>query len=268
MQKAQLIYVLGDVHGDWRSLNTFINKELRHSREFQNCVSNYAELEAILLQCGDFGFWPHKHGKLDMDDRRKPWDQYGIKNAVSGIKDGLVKIYWCDGNHENHDALDRLEELNPGKPFIPIMEGVYYAAFGSVLKLLDGTRVMFCGGAESIDKFWRVPGESWWKQECIDSRDMARLPDPAGDKIDWVVSHTCPSFFRLGKLGNGAKEEDPSKGRLDEIFTIYRPRRWWFGHYHGYLQGRHKDCLWTLLSGSHSGKRWWEALPLLKKDTR
>ena len=56
---------------------------------------------------------------------------------------------------------------------------------------------------------------------------------------------------------------DPSKRRLDEIFTAFRPRRWWFGHYHEYLQGRHKDCLWTLLSGSHTGSRWVETLPLL-----
>ena len=266
MKKAQLIHVLGDVHGDWRSLNTFINKELRTSRAFRDCASDYDEMEVILLQAGDFGYWPHMHGREGMAGRGKIWDQHGIKNRVSGIKDGLVKIYWCDGNHENHDVLDSLEEQNPGRPFIPIMEGVYYAPFGATLDMLDGTRVMFCGGAESIDKDWRVPGESWWPQECIDDTDMAHLPnpaDPARGKIDWIVSHTCPSFFNLGKIGQGDKERDPSKRRLDEIFTAFRPSRWWFGHYHDYVQGRHKDCLWTLLSGSHTGSRWVETLPLL-----
>jgi len=256
--------VLGDLHGDWKSLNTFINKKLRNSSEFRDRVSGYDEVEVILLQTGDFGYWPHMHGKKGMGGD-SVWDQYGIKNAVSGIKDGLVKLYWCDGNHENHDVLDSLEAQNPGLAFIPVMEGVYYAPFGATLDLLDGTRVMFCGGAESIDKFWRVPGESWWEQECIDDRDMARLPDPARGTIDWIVSHTCPSLFNLGKLGGGDKERDPSKRRLDEIFTAFRPRRWWFGHYHDYAQGSYKDCQWTLLSGSHTGGRWVETLPLLAK---
>ena len=265
MKTAQLIYVLGDLHGDWDTLNTFINKKLRQSREFRACASSYDEMEVLMLQAGDFGYWPHKHGKKDMNGKGTPWDQYGIKNAVPGIKGGRVKIYWCDGNHENHDALDGLEERNLGGPFIPIMDGVYYAPFGSVLELLDSTRVMFCGGAESIDKFWRIPGESWWEQEGIDQKDMARLPCPEHSDIDWIISHTCPSLFKLGKLGHSAKEKDASKGRLDEIFKIFKPTRWWFGHYHSYLQGRHKNCLWTALDGSRSGKRWAEALPLLER---
>ena len=265
MKKAQLIHVLGDLHGDWSALNTFINKSLRFSRAFRACASAYDEMEAIILQVGDFGYWPHRHGKRDMNGRGTVWNQYGIKNAVSGIRDGLVKIYWCAGNHENHDALDRLEAMNPGRPFIPIMAGVYYAVFGAVLELLDGKRVMFCGGAESVDKALRVPGESWWPQEGIDIKDMSRLPNPAHNRIDWIISHTCPSFFQLGKLGYSAKAHDPSKGHLDEIFSVFRPRRWWFGHYHSYLQGRHKDCLWTILGDSDSGGRWREALPLLEK---
>jgi len=270
MKKAQLMYVLGDLHGDWSALNTFINKKVRHSRPFWEYASAYDEMEVLVLQTGDFGYWPHHHGKRDMNGRGTVWSQYGIKNAVPGIKDGLVKIYWCDGNHENHDALDYLEEQNPGRPFILVMEGVYYAPFGSVLDLLDGTRVMFCGGADSIDKFWRVPGESWWSQEAIDHKDMARLPnqaDPVRGRIDWIISHTCPSSFKLGKLGEGAKEKDVSKGYLDQIFTAFKPKRWWFGHYHSYLQGCHKNCHWTLLAGSSSGKRWAESLPILERKT-
>ena len=219
-----MIHVLGDLHSDWSALNAFISKSLRFSRSFRACASAYDEMEVLVLQTGDFGYWPHHHGKRRMNGRGTVWNRYGIKNAVSGIRDGLVKIYWCDGNHENHDALDKLEALNPGRPFIPTMEGVYYASFGSVLELLDGTRVMFCGGEESSDKDWRVPGESWWPQESIGQQDTARLPDPAHTRIDWLISHTCPSFFQLGKLECDAKEQDPSKGHLNEVFLAFRPR--------------------------------------------
>jgi hypothetical protein len=114
VKKAQLIHVLGDLHGDWRALNTFINKSLRCSRPFRACASNYDEMEVLVLQTGDFGYWPHYDGRKDFNGRGTVWKQYGIRNAVPGIRDGLVKTYWCCGNHENHDALDRLEELNPG----------------------------------------------------------------------------------------------------------------------------------------------------------
>lgn len=194
---------------------------------------------------------------------------------MPGILDGRIKIYWCDGNHEDHDALDKLEALKargqkfpgekPAERFIEIMPGVHFAPFGSVLRLFDGTTVLFCGEADSIDKARRTPGKSWWAQETIDENDMAKLPPPDSLTVDWVISHTCPLDFDV-RSSNEAKEADPSKRFLDTVLALYSPKRWWFGHYHDYQTGEYENCAWTLLSriGDPKGKAWVLELPLLE----
>lgn len=246
MAHAQLVYIVGDVHGNWEALNDFLDENIRRSEQTADLLRNFPSLEIILLQTGDFGYWPHHHGQVER--RGRIWNQYGIDNTMPQLQGGLIQIYWCDGNHENHDALDLLKISNPGKAFVEIMPGVNYAPFGATLELLHGVTVLFCGGAESTDKWMRVPGLSWWEQEVISEKDMRRLPPAHNTRVDWVISHTCPTLFSLGKLRSLAdKNSDPSKPFLDRVLLDYRPKRWWFGHYHACQQGRHEDCLWTML---------------------
>jgi hypothetical protein len=181
------------------------------------------------------------------------------------LQGGRVTIYWCDGNHENHDALDALKAMHPGEAFIPVMPGVFFARFGSVLTLLNGMRVMFCGGAASgpEDIRSRTPGVSWWPQEGIDAKDMARLPDPKTTRVDWIISHTGPHAFEIvGKGSKPWKDRDPSKDCLDRILDAYHPKRWWFGHYHTRRDGRANGCRWTLLDGIGHGRKWVDAVLL------
>lgn len=244
MPDQQIIYTMGDLHADWNTLSIFIHEQIRSSATLKNMAADGAQPEVIILQCGDFGF--------NMDQFSfgglVPWDYHNINNSVPWLKGGHVKIYWCDGNHENHDALDRLEAENPGSSFHEIIPGVYFASFGAVFSLRDGTNVLFCGGADSIDKSRRVKGSSWWRQETIDEADMSRLPDPAGVKIDWVISHTCPSYFQLAPSRRvELKGQDPSKKYLDKVFDMFKPKRWWFGHYHEFQEGQYNGCSWTML---------------------
>ena len=278
MAKAQLIYIVGDLHGDWDKFNSFLSillTRFRQARRVRDLAREFARLEIIVLQVGDFGYWPHKDkGRSFRRSIRSLWHQDGIRNAMPGIRDDRIKIYWCDGNHENHDALDALERAapadNPEERFIEIMPCVYFAPFGSVLRLHDGTTVLFCGGAESTDKEFRVPGDSWWPQEAIDEHDMARLPPPGSLTVDWVISHTCPSYFRVSTIyGNPAKNFDPSKRFLNSVFDIYRPKRWWFGHYHDYQQGMYQGCAWTAMDrcGNPRGGKWVEEVGCIKNNS-
>lgn len=185
--------------------------------------------------------------------------RYALKLDVDFLKGGRVTLYWCDGNHENHDALDELEKKNPGEAFISVMPGVFYARFGSVLSLLDGTRVMFCGGASSDDAHLRVSGREWWTQESIDQTDMDALPDASDTRIDWIVSHTSPARFAVtsGKA-RLAKNADASRLRLEDVRKAFCPSAWWHGHYHLYESGEHEGCAWTSLDCLVHGGRWLE----------
>jgi hypothetical protein len=104
MLSAQLIYIVGDLHADWISVNTYIDNKIRNSKRVAEYKKQYDELEILILQAGDFGYWPHRH-------------TVALDNRIDGIKDGHIKMYWRDGNHENHDALDVLEIKHQGGSF-------------------------------------------------------------------------------------------------------------------------------------------------------
>lgn len=246
--KIQKIFFLGDTHGEWGPTNIWINKNIRNNKSIQNYINEGHDVEIIVLQVGDFGWWPHKHGVLGFDGNpKKPWNQYGIKNKMDGIRDNTIKFYFAPGNHENHDSLREIEESTDEK-FIEIIPGVFFCTFGSVLTLLNGTNVMFCGGADSIDKDWRIPGDSWWANEIISYADMYKLPDPNDIKIDWIISHTCPISFKYYlDLKFTSKMEDPSTEYLENIFKMFNPSKWWFGHFHKYINMKHFGCEFTCL---------------------
>lgn len=250
--KIQYVFVVGDIHGEWDSFNRFINKRIRGDKTIVNDIKNGHDIEILLLQCGDFGFWPHFDGSLLFSKNSNRWDQWGIKHKISGIKNDHIKIIWCAGNHENHEILDNLESNTKDK-FIEIdpirAPNIFYATFGSIYTLLDNTKVMFCGGAASIDKACRIPGISWWEGETISESDMHKLPDSASTQVDIVVSHTCPRLFdRTHAHLNMVKFHDPSKIALDYVFRMYKPTTWFYGHYHNYTFGIIENCSTYMLN--------------------
>ena len=213
------IIICGDIHARWDKLNSLINKKQPD----------------IILQVGDFGYYPEY----------KNYHPHHIKN-------GDTKIYWCDGNHENHDKLNIIKrnEIRPN---------VFYMKRGSVLTLPNGEIVLFMGGAESIDKHLRTIGVDWFPQEVISQKDLENLPS-TDTKIDIVISHTCPLEFDLGdRFKDTQKYKDCSRVALSRVLEIYKPAKWYFGHYHANIKGQYDNCKWECLNmASNTG--WWKWL--------
>ncbi len=76
--------VVGDIHGEFAKLNKIINRR-RDSID-------------MILQCGDWGYWPKFHGTTYVD---RITGKVKIENNYN-VKNGKTKIYFCDGNHEDH----------------------------------------------------------------------------------------------------------------------------------------------------------------------
>jgi hypothetical protein len=126
---------------------------------------------------------------------------------------------------------------------------------GSILELPDKRKVLFIGGALSIDRKYRIERSSsfgWFYEETISQKDIEELPD---EKIDIVISHTAPNKFKLINYHNGFY--DPSRDALDYVLDKYKPKLWYFGHMHKFQLGQFKDCLWYGLSASSFSDRWW-----------
>jgi predicted phosphodiesterase len=214
-------YILGDTHANWSSINTFINRKKPD----------------IIIQTGDFGWWPHMHGK-PWGYRGKPFDQYGIKN-------GNTKIYWCDGNHENHEDLNHLVDQHGWENPIEVMPNVFYMPRGSILNI-EGVKFLFFGGADSIDKQHRTQGVSWWPEENIRYQDLNRID---GKEADVVISHVCPEYF-----GYRPDCIDINKKALNTVYDIIKPKFWFFGHFHDKYPRQdgkfeeYKGCKWRCLN--------------------
>jgi Icc-related predicted phosphoesterase len=227
--------IMGDIHGRWGPVNIFLNK--KH------------EEVGLILQCGDFGHWPKFHGKTYINSlgRRYTEDNYGLKNWN-------IPFYFCDGNHEDHPALREGDIKWTEK-------NVHYMKRGSVLTLEDGRNVLFIGGAKSIDKKYRIAGDTWFPEESISEKEMYELPDV---KIDIVISHTAPRKFPItyDRVGfDTAGFNDDNRDKLDYVLNKYKPKLWFFGHVHKYQTGFTKNCKWTALDMVGGGGKWYTTLP-------
>jgi len=238
--------ITGDVHGCWRDLNSLVNKKSPN----------------IVLCCGDFGWWPKENRKpvitwnegLGISRTKKFFNAYGVKT-------GKAKVYWCDGNHEDHESLKQLLKETEVRP-VEVMDNVFYMERGSVLTLPDGRKVLFIGGAESIDKCDRIAGRDWFPEEIITQRDVYNLPEC---DIDIVVSHTCPEEFydgviekKSGVYFSQEKLMDPSRIALSVVLDKYKPKQWFFGHFHVGMRGicKETNTRWTCLNMSNA-TNWW-----------
>lgn len=208
------IAIVGDIHGHMDALNSIVALEREKGEEPQ-----------AIIQCGDFGVWNHNWNggvKVDFDH---------------------IPVYFCRGNHEEHNALDTLPQdkieslamLHPENS-----KNIFHCPFGSVLTI-EGWNFLFVGGADSIDKAFREENITWWKQETISEAQMEAFRAKELPKIDFVISHTCPSMVledeRFQKLFDGeyltAKNADPSCDYLQEVYERVKPSgAWFFGHWH------------------------------------
>jgi len=228
---ANRIIVVGDLHGEWGKLNELITKKRPD----------------IILQCGDFGWWPKMEIKYPI--------LYGRKNnwKLKGIKPRDSKVYWCDGNHEEYPHLSQ-----DGK-IIKMYHNVLHCQRGATLTLPDGRVVLFAGGASSVDKHLRTSGHDWFPEENITERDLDRML--SHEHIDIVISHTCPMQFDIHGIGLSDKSRDSNRVALDYVLSKYKPDLWFFGHWHTDEKGEVNNTYWHCLDYPGHHGRWWMELP-------
>lgn len=185
------VALVGDTHAKFDILNR-VAKEV-------DCI----------IQVGDFGVWP---GLPSFD-------------ALSCS----VPLYFCDGNHDNHDYLRKLLDFQ-------ICDNVWYQPRGSTLTLGSKT-FLFTGGALSIDKHLRTPGYDWFPEEV---NCGVPLPDT---HIDYIISHTCPEEWIDTVCPSALRIFDPTTRFLSTVRSTYPDAYWYFGHWHTTKRTEKFTCL-------------------------
>jgi len=230
------ILVSGDWHGSSSAAKAAAKKAVQTGCE-------------VIVQVGDFGFWPH----TDPD--------YVDTVSRHITKQGLFMV-WIDGNHENFDALyDGNWPVTSGG-FRKIAENVLYAPRGHRWEW-DDVSFLALGGGYSIDKDFRLAtgpiGKYWWPQETLTQREVYEAIE--GGECDVMFTHDCPSGV---EIGNPAYKTDPASTQnrmaVRAVVNVAKPLRLYHGHFHHRM-----DSVLTLEDGHEVeviSLGMWEGLPL------
>lgn len=231
-----MIYITGDCHFDYRKFSNKLFPEGKHLTK-----------EDLMIICGDFGVGPWG------DNERE------VLYWMNWLEERPFSVAFCDGNHENFDALDAMEvsEWNGGKVHflrphvIHLMRGQYYTIGGNTLWVFGGAQSHdISDGILEMDDplfkkkkkalreagaLFRINHYSWWARE-LPSKEELREGERTLREHDWkadfIITHCAPTLTQQIMSGGGFKS-DFLTDYLDKIRRKTEYRHWYFGHYHG-----------------------------------
>lgn len=195
---------LGDTHANTQATYQVIDK--------------VAELGVdTIIQCGDFGFWP-----------RLPLGQKFLRKISHRLVNNGIILHWADGNHEDHSRLPH-HQTEPWEHDANII----WHPRGTVSEM-GGKKVLWMGGAVSVDKYYRTPGYDWFANEIPSQEEWDR--GLTAGKVDIMVSHDAPQGIVL-KSTMRVREElirasDHMRFGLSSVMEATRPRLVAHGHWH------------------------------------
>jgi predicted phosphodiesterase len=174
-----------------------------------------------VVQVGDFGFWPrYEEGVAYLEAVSEATRRHG------------VEVWFCDGNHEDHDELPHDTSLEP----VELFPGIRWVPRGTVLEWA-GRRILFMGGAVSVDRDFREAGRSWFASEIPTAAQWARAGE-AG-RVDLVVAHdTVPGMPVKGTRPtlsipwSARRRASDHRKRLRSLRDAVEPAVWVHGHWH------------------------------------
>ena len=212
------IYLTGDTHGGFSRVSSF-TKKASTSRD------------DVMIVLGDAGI-----NYFDPYDPRT----ITLKRSLSKLQVTLLCIH---GNHEARPChLDGYirREWNGGHIFVePKYPNILFAEDASIF-ILEGKRFFVCGGAYSVDKWYRLRcGAYWFEDEQPDDRIKARCVETlaaSGWETDYVLTHTCPAKYipteaYIGGADFGEVDRSTEEW-FDGIESRLRYDKWYCGHWH------------------------------------
>ena len=204
-------FITGDTHGELEDLAS---------------ASRILSFEDTLIVLGDFGFiW-----RLDHEE---------VMRELKAVVDACpFQIAFLDGNHENFTKIAQMEEIidwNGGKAGL-LPYGIIHLLRGEVYNL-NNEKVAVIGGADSVDRWARTEGLSWWMEETVTAADAEKLIENTKELEDVIIlSHDAPAQL-IGILKhlngiNAMSVTSESQRNLQTVCDNVKFKKWCFGHWH------------------------------------
>lgn len=143
----------------------------------------------------------------------------GFEPAYDFLRENVdeTKHRFIPGNHDNYHCLPP-----------------HHLGHFGTYQYGEYPEIFFVRGALSIDKHYRTQGISWWQEEELTLKQSMECIQMYGDiKPDIVLSHDCPlQVLNIMYDGKNLLRPSFTSRLLEELFDIYPPRLWIFGHHH------------------------------------
>lgn len=208
------IVACGDVHGKFGELGYRIRERYRIT-------------DSLICLAGDIGLGFHKHNYYVHEWKELDKIAKKSNNMIVAVR----------GNHDDPEYFDG--SFGPKLGFTNIMLVPDYTVIET-----DAGRVLFIGGATSIDRAHRAIGTSYWANEApIYDKELLE----AAGNPDVIVTHTAPSFCHpttkdgiegwIKKDPSLAEDIDNERRVFDEVWNYLHkndriPSVWVYGHFH------------------------------------
>lgn len=214
------IYVIGDIHGDYKILNARFGD-----------LNPVKEAFDVLFVAGDAGFINSFENETSKEQR------------ITHLNSLPFIIIVVLGNHENYDVIESLPECTifNGECYKEDGVNVYYAKNGQIFDI-DGIKFFTFNGGLSVDKEKRLKLEKehgkkfWWPQE-IKTEDFAKsLNTYFTRQVDYIITHDVPLdiYKKLTPFIPGRFKDAtcPLQDFFQKIYNIKKFKHWYAGHYH------------------------------------
>jgi hypothetical protein len=259
-------YVVGDLHGNFNDLLSMFKR--------------YNMTDTSVIVAGDCGL-----GFTSLEG-----DKYALSKLNKYCNKNKCVVYFVRGNHDNPQYFrDKVIDTSVFKcvPDYSIIRNL-----NKDTGELNFT-VLCAGGATSIDRTWRIRTyqdrllsymrfhggneqealekvpKGYWEDEApiYDEQSLNELLDN-GVTIDYVVTHTCPSFCepttKEGIDGWLAKDEglnavlDEERAVMDKLLSWLwkhdrKPKKWLYGHFHYHAFNSLNGIDYIMLDMSRNG---------------
>lgn len=202
----ELIYVTGDMHGDFS--------------RFKNGTFSKLKKGDTLIICGDFGFI---------------WD--GTKREKSILKKiGKLKytVAFIDGCHENFDILERYEEADWNGGRVRLISGRLIQLMRGQVFSIEGKKIFTFGGGHSQDFDIRQESMTWWEREQptpFEIDEAIHNLEKHRNKVDYIITHEPPTAVKKC-LDVDTFEYLEVHAFFDEVIKQCRFKKWYFGKCH------------------------------------
>lgn len=198
------------VSGDWHSDQDYGAEIVKH----------FSDRTKAFIHVGDFGYFD-------------PDDMVRVSMALQKVG---AKMYWIDGNHENHARINSLERDSEG--LAEIHPNLYHVRRGAFIEV-DGHTWLLNGGASSVDRLWRKSGIDWWPEELVQWGQIREVPDT---KVSVLVTHETPYITEvLLEIKDSPDNPWPLQdleiaesqvALLENLVLANRPEHVYHGHWH------------------------------------